>query len=82
MSLPLKINYLAIVSSLYLLVFVKGRERTSPKMGYKGRDVKQSIKRGMSKGGCTKGEMGIAILPKILPKVWVQKREKKGRMAI
>ena len=39
-----------------------------PKVGYKGRDVKQSIKRGMSKGGCTKGEMGIAILPKNIAK--------------
>ena len=28
-------------------------------MGYKGRDTKQSIKRGMSKGrGCSKGEKG------------------------
>ena len=37
-------------------------------MGYKGKDVKQSIKRGMSKGGSTRGEMGIAILPKNIAK--------------
>ena len=31
-------------------------------MGYKGRDTKQSIKRGMSKGkGYPKGEMGFSL---------------------
>ena len=34
-------------------------------MGYKGRDIKQSIKTGLSKvGGCKKGEIGIIGLQK------------------
>ena len=35
-SVLLKINYLTIVSSLYLLPFVKGREKTSPKWAIRG----------------------------------------------
>ena len=42
--------------------FISAFENQFPKMGYKGRDVKQSIKRGMSKGGGTNVEMGIVCL--------------------
>ena len=49
--MPLELNYLAIVLSLYICPFGKGREA---KIGYKGRVTKQSIKIGMSK--CQKEE--------------------------
>ena len=53
-SVPLKINYLAIVSSLYLLVFVKERGRTSPKWAIRGGmkrvSKKRNVKRRLHKG--------------------------------
>ena len=52
--MPLEFNYLGIVSSIYLLPFLRGGIDFS-KIGYKGKDTKQSIKKGMSK--CQKEEV-------------------------
>ena len=59
LSVPLGFNYLAIFSSLYPFISspLLSEEKGLQENGYKGRDTKQSIKRGMSKGGCcTKGK--------------------------
>ena len=40
----------------------QGNGKDIAKMGYKERDVKQSLKTRMSKGGYTKGEIGIFCL--------------------
>ena len=52
--MPLEFNYLAIVLSLYICPFGKGREA---KIGYKERDTKQSIKIGIGMSKCQKEEV-------------------------
>ena len=52
LSVPLEINYLAIVSSLYLLPFVKGSERTSQKWAIMG-----GIQNSQRKEECQKEEV-------------------------
>ena len=65
--MPLEFNYLAIVSSLYLCPFGKGRERLPENRllgeGYKTVNKKRNVK--MSKGGdYTKGEKRSFCLQK------------------
>ena len=64
LSVPLEFNYLAIVSSLYHLPFVKGRERLPENRlqgeRYKTVNKKRNVK--MSKGGYSKEEKGSFCL--------------------
>ena len=62
--MPLEFNYLAIVSSLYLYPFAKGRERLCENRllgeGYKTVNKKRNVK--MSKeGGYTKGKREVCV---------------------
>ena len=62
--MPLEFNYLAIVSSLYLYTFAKGRERLPENRllgeGYKRVNKKRNVK--MSKeGGYTKGKREVCV---------------------
>ena len=64
LSVPLEFNYLAIVSSLYLCPFGKGRERLPENRllgeGYKTVNKKRNVK--MSKeGGYTKRKKGVFV---------------------
>ena len=67
LSVPLQFNYLAIVSSLYLFPFGKGRERLPENRllgeGYETVIKKRNVK--MSKGGgYTKGKREVFVYRK------------------
>ena len=65
LSVPLKFNYLAIVSSLYHLPFVNERERLPENNlqgeGYKTVNKKTNVKI-LNRGGYTKAEKGSFCL--------------------
>ena len=62
--MPLEFNYLAIVSSLYLCPFGKGRERLPKNRllgeGYKTVNKKRNVKM-LKGGGYTKGKREIFV---------------------